>query len=519
MRRDLAAAPSKRAFFVGSEPLALARCARVASRVTVQIGTASGEVSQETGLIAGKAATASDSFSVVDPATGQELARVSSCGPGEVDAAVSAAAEAAPSWARSRPSERAAILERLAGLIRRDLEALAGLESRDTGKPLRQARVDIEVTARYFEYYAHTVEALFGETVPVADELLVYTTREPHGVTGHIIPWNYPAQITARTIAPALATGNACVLKPAEEAPLTPIQIGRLALEAGVPPGVLNVVPGLGETAGAALAQHPGLGHLSFTGSPEIGRVVGKAAAENVVPVTLELGGKSPNVVFADADLGGAVPAIVNSILQNAGQTCSAGSRLLVDRRVHDELVERVSERFAATRIGPGIEDPDLGPLISSTQQERVLGFVERPDGARLLCGGRPPADGRLSGGYFVEPTLFDDVDPQSPLGREEVFGPVLAVTSFDEPGDAVELANATDYGLIAAVWTRDIARAHRLARDLQCGQVYVNTFGAGGGVELAFGGYKQSGHGREKGFEGLLTYTRTKTVVVRLDA
>jgi aldehyde dehydrogenase (NAD+)/betaine-aldehyde dehydrogenase len=320
-------------------------------------------------------------------------------------------------------------------------------------------------------------------------------------------------------VAPALAAGNACVLKPAEEAPLTPIRIGRLALEAGVPPGVLNVVPGLGETAGAALANHPRLGHLSFTGSPEVGRLVGKAAAENVVPVTLELGGKSPNIVFADANVEGAVPAIVNSILQNAGQTCSAGSRLLVERRVHDELVDAVAKRFAGTRIGPGVEDPDLGPLISRTQHERVLGFVEQAGGSKLVCGGRAPAEERLARGFFVEPTLFDDVDPASPLGREEVFGPVLAVTSFDDPQEAVELANATDYGLIAAVWTRDVARAHRLARDLQCGQVYVNTYGAGGGVELAFGGYKQSGHGREKGFEGLLAYTRTKTVVVRLDA
>jgi aldehyde dehydrogenase (NAD+)/betaine-aldehyde dehydrogenase len=396
---------------------------------------------------------------------------------------------------------------------------LAETECLDTGKPLRQAQADITVAARYFEFYARASEAVYGETIPISGELLAYTLREPHGVTGHIIPWNYPAQITARTLAPALVMGNACVLKPAEDAPLTPLRIAELAHKAGLPPGVLNVVPGLGEQAGAALAGHPGLGHISFTGSPEVGRLVGRAAAESIIPVTLELGGKSPNIVFADADLERAAPTIVNSILQNAGQTCSAGSRLLVERSAQPHLVELLRERFAAVRIGRGIDDPDLGPLISATQLERVRGYVERGrDSGRLVIGGGSPDDAGLGGGYFFPPTLFDDVAPDSPIAREEVFGPVVVVTAFDSEDEAVALANGTDYGLIAAVWTRDVARAHRVAHAVRVGQVYINTYGAGGGVELPFGGYKHSGFGREKGFEALLGYTRTKAVAVRLD-
>ncbi|MDX6619833.1 MAG: aldehyde dehydrogenase, partial [Gaiellales bacterium] len=353
----------------------------------------------------------------VDPSTGAELARVAACGAAEVDAAVVAAAAAAPAWSATRLADRATVLERLAALIRANHSALAETECLDTGKPLRQAQADITVAARYFEFYARASEAVYGETIPISGELLAYTLREPHGVTGHIIPWNYPAQITARTLAPALVMGNACVLKPAEDAPLTPLRIAALAHEAGLPPGVLNVVPGLGEQAGAALAEHPGLGHISFTGSPEVGRLVGRAAAESIIPVTLELGGKSPNIVFADADLERAAPTIVNSILQNAGQTCSAGSRLLVERSAQPHLVELLRERFAAVRIGRGIDDPDLGPLISAKQLERVRGYVERGrDSGRLVIGGGSPDHAGLGDGYFFPPTLFDDVAPDAPI-------------------------------------------------------------------------------------------------------
>jgi aldehyde dehydrogenase (NAD+)/betaine-aldehyde dehydrogenase len=467
-------------------------------------------------LIGGRPVESTDLFEDVDPSSGRPIGAVARCGEREVDEAVRAARAAfEDGWARARPAERARVLRRMADLVAGERDALAELESRDTGKPLRQAVADAQVAGRYFELYADTVEAVHGATIPVSDELLVYTLREPYGVTGHIIPWNYPLQIGARTVAPALAAGNCCVLKPAEEAPLTALRLGELALQAGFPPGALNVVPGLGEEAGAAVAAHPGIDHLAFTGSFEVGRVVAKAAADNAVPVTLELGGKSPNVVLADADLGAALPTIVNSIVQNAGQTCSAGSRLLVDERVHDAVVDAVAERFEALRIGPGPDDPDLGPLISARQRDGVARAVTRGKSeARLVVGGDVPA---IDGGFFYLPTLFADVPRDATIAREEIFGPVLAVTAFDGPEQAIELANATPYGLIAAVWTRDLTTAHTLARRIRAGQVFVNTYGAGGAVELPFGGVKQSGYGREKGFEALLGYTQTKTVAIKL--
>jgi aldehyde dehydrogenase (NAD+)/betaine-aldehyde dehydrogenase len=470
-------------------------------------------------LIGGEPARPGATFEDIDPASGELLANVARCASAEVDQAVAAARETfARDWSRRPPAERANILQRVADSIRRDHDDLSRLESLDTGKPISQARTDVQIAARYFDFYARTIEAVYGDTVPLGDELLVYTLREPHGVTGHIIPWNYPAQMVGRTIAPALAAGNCCVLKPAEEAPLSSVRIALLALEAGVPAGAFNVVPGLGEEAGAALAAHPGIDHLSFTGSTEVGRLVAGAAAQNVVPVTVELGGKSPHVVLADADLDRAVPTIVRSIVQNAGQTCSAGSRLLVQSRVHAKLRDSIAERFRALHLGPGLEDPDLGPLITERQRTRVAALVKQGQSqGRLVVGGGAPADERLARGFFFQPTLFDEVPPAAPLAQEEIFGPVLSVIPFDEVDEAAELANATPYGLVAAVWTRDVGKAHVLAREIQAGQVYVNGYGAGGGVELPFGGRKLSGHGREKGFEGLLAFTRTKTIAVDL--
>ena len=461
-------------------------------------------------------AASGDTLPLIDPSDGAPLAAIARGGDEDIDAAVAAAAGAfAGDWGRASAVDRGRLLARLSVLVGEHAETLAVLEARDVGKPLGQARRDAAALARYCEFYAGAADKLHGQTLPYLDGYTVMTLREPHGVTGHIVPWNYPMQIIGRSVGAALCAGNATVLKPAEEACLSALAFAELARRAGFPPGAVNVVPGRGEEAGAALASHPGIAHLSFTGSLDTGRRVQRAAGENVVPVTLELGGKSAQLVFDDADLDAALPLLVGAGIQNAGQTCSAASRLLVQRGVLDEVRERLGERYRALRVGPAMADHDVGPLISARQRDLVAAYLERGADLEAIARGEL-VDDAPAGGCYVVPTLFDDVPPSHVLAREEVFGPVQVIIPFDDEAEGLAIANGTDYGLVAAVWTRDGARQLRLARALEAGQVFVNDYGAGGGVELPFGGVGRSGHGREKGFEALYGFTRLKTVAIR---
>jgi aldehyde dehydrogenase (NAD+) len=458
------------------------------------------------------------SLPMIDPSDGREFARIARGDASDVDTAVRAAQRARDgAWGGLAPAERGRLLARLGREILDHFDELALLEARDCGKPMKQARADVTACARYFEFYAGAPDKLHGETIPYPTGYTVLTWREPHGVTGHIIPWNYPLQIFGRSVGGALAAGNACVVKPAEDACLSLMRLAELAAEVGFPEGAINVVTGLGNESGSALAAHPGIQHLSFTGSPATGSVVAKLAADRHCPVTLELGGKSPQVVFADADIDAALPVIVNAIVQNAGQTCSAGSRLLVERPLYEPLLARLGERFAALRVGPALADLDCGPLIRASQLERVQRFVAGAarEGIGTVATGELAADAP-AGGYYALPTLLRDVPPDDRLACDEVFGPVLAAMPFADEADAVRLANSTDYGLVAGVWTRDGARQLRMARAIQSGQVFVNNYGAGGGVELPFGGVRHSGYGREKGFEALHGFTVLKTVVLQ---
>lgn len=456
---------------------------------------------------------------MIAPAEGAVFASIAAGDKPDIDLAVAAARRAfeTGAWGRLGAVERGRLLSKLGRLIEDHGEELARLEARDTGKPMKQARADAVAVARYFEYYGGAADKLHGDTIPFLDGFFVTTVWEPKGVTAHIIPWNYPGQMFGRTVAPSLAVGNACVVKPAEEACLVPLRIAELAVEAGFPEGALNVVPGLGEEAGAALANHPGIDFISFTGSLEVGALVQTAAARSHIGCTLELGGKSPQLVFADADWDAALTSVVNAIVQNAGQTCSAGSRVLVERKIWDRFMADLSTRFAKVRAGTPEMDLELGPVISGGQKKRIEGMLA----AAEAVGAVRLAEGQIAGGvpgdgFFVAPAIYAPNDPTSALARDEVFGPILAAMPFEDEADAVRLANSTDYGLVAGVWSGDGNRAMRVARKVRAGQVFVNGYGAGGGIELPFGGMKKSGHGREKGFVALYDMAALKTLVFK---
>jgi acyl-CoA reductase-like NAD-dependent aldehyde dehydrogenase len=475
-------------------------------------------------LIGGEWVDAADgaTFETINPATGQVLAQVAAAGAADVDRAAQAARKGLESneWSKLSGTERGNLLWKAADLIEKYTDELAELETLDNGKPLKtSSRVDVPQAVRHFRYYAGWASKIEGSTIPVSfPNQLVYTLREPMGVVGLIIPWNFPLLMSAWKLAPALAAGNACILKPAEQTPLSALRLGEILVEAGIPAGVVNILTGHGVPTGSAITAHPGIDKVAFTGSTEVGRKIMEAAASsNLKRVSLELGGKSPNVIFADADLSKAIKGATWAVFSNSGQECVAGSRLFVERSVYDQVVEGLAAESQKIRVGDGFGNAHLGPLVSQEQLDRVTGFIQsgRADGAEILSGGER-LGGDLANGYFLPPTVVTHSDDNLSMVREEIFGPVVAVTPFDEWDELTTRANDTRYGLAAGVWTREIGKAHRFAQAIKAGTVWINQYGL---IDAAapFGGYKQSGFGREMGKDALELYTQVKTIWVNL--
>ncbi|WP_424811518.1 aldehyde dehydrogenase family protein [Roseococcus sp. YIM B11640] len=474
-------------------------------------------------LIDGKwlEAASGKTFETINPATGELLAQVAEGGAEDIDLAVAAARRAFEgAWGRTKPYERQKILLRLADLLEKNFEEFAALDTIDMGAPITRTRGNQQRAVGMLRYYAGQAVSIHGETVDnsLPGEFVSYTLKEPVGVIGAIIPWNAPLSSSIWKIGPALATGCTVVLKPAEEAPLTPLRLGELCLEAGVPPGVVNVVPGFGETAGAALAAHHGVDKVAFTGSHFTGQKIVQASSGNLKRVSLELGGKSPDIVFADADLEAAVPGAAMAVFANSGQICSAGTRLFVERKVYEEFTARVAAYGKSLRVGDGRDDmTQVGPLVSSEQLERVTGYlaIGRQEGAKPLAGGERLTEGALSKGFFVPPTVFANVNDEMRIAQEEIFGPVISAIPFDDIEEVARRANATSFGLGSGVWTRDVTKAHKLARAIRAGSVWINCYQAMDPA-MPFGGYKLSGYGREGGKDHVNEYLNVKAVWIK---